>query len=63
MANEKPRKIAVLMGGRSSEREISLKTGRQVSQALLEKGYEIKQIDPAGDLIDELQGFQPDVVF
>jgi len=63
VANEKPRKIAVLMGGRSSEREISLKTGRQVSQALLEKGYEIKQIDPAGDLIDELQGFQPDVVF
>ncbi|HHW29645.1 MAG TPA: D-alanine--D-alanine ligase [Syntrophomonadaceae bacterium] len=63
MANEKPRKIAVLMGGRSSEREISLKTGRQVSQALLEKGYEIKQIDPAGDLIGELQGFQPDVVF
>jgi len=63
VANEKPRKIAVLMGGRSSEREISLKTGRQVSQALLEKGYEIKQIDPAGDLIGELQGFQPDVVF
>ena len=63
MASKKPRKIAVLMGGRSSEREISQKTGRQISQALIEKGYEIKQIDPAGDLIGELQGFLPDVVF
>ena len=43
--------------------EISQKTGRQISQALIEKGYEIKQIDPAGDLIGELQGFLPDVVF
>jgi D-alanine-D-alanine ligase len=63
VASKKPRKIAVLMGGRSSEREISQKTGRQISQALIEKGYEIKQIDPAGDLIGELQGFLPDVVF
>jgi len=63
VVNEKPRKIAVLMGGRSSEREISLKTGRQVSQALVEKGYEVKQIDPADDLVGELQGFLPDVVF
>lgn len=63
MANEKPRKIAVLMGGRSSEREISLKTGKQISQALVEKGYEVKQIDAAGDLVSELQSFLPDVVF
>ncbi len=63
MAIEKPRKIAVLMGGRSAEREISQKTGRQISQALIEKGYEVKQIDPAGDLVGELQEFLPDVVF
>jgi len=63
VAIEKPRKIAVLMGGRSAEREISQKTGRQISQALIEKGYEVKQIDPAGDLVGELQEFLPDVVF
>lgn len=63
MANEKPRKVAVLMGGRSSEREISIKTGRQISQALTGEGYEVKEIDPAGALVKDLKNFQPDVVF
>jgi D-alanine-D-alanine ligase len=62
-ADGKPCKIAVLMGGRSSEREISLKTGEQISQALVEEGYQVEQIDPAGDFVGELQRFTPDVAF
>jgi D-alanine-D-alanine ligase len=63
VADGKPCKIAVLMGGRSSEREISLKTGEQISQALVEEGYQVEQIDPAGDFVGELQRFTPDVAF
>jgi D-alanine-D-alanine ligase len=40
-------KIAVLMGGRSSEREISLRTGRGVAQALRNLGHEVAAIDAA----------------
>jgi len=63
VASEKPQKIAVLMGGRSSEREISIKTGKQISQALAGEGYEVKEFDPAGALVNGLKDFQPDVVF
>jgi len=41
-------KVAVLMGGHSSEREISLKTGRMVLQALDRERYEALPLDPAG---------------
>lgn len=49
-------KVAVLMGGRSSEREISLRSGRGVAQALRELGHDVASVDavdgallPAGD--------------
>lgn len=61
--SEKPRKIALLMGGRSSEREISIKTGKQISWTLAEQGYKVREIDPARDLVKDLEDFQPDVVF
>ena len=38
-------KVAVLMGGRSSEREISLRTGRGIAQALRQLGHEVASID------------------
>jgi D-alanine-D-alanine ligase len=41
------KKIAVLCGGISGERNISLKSGRAVFNALLEKGHEVSAIDPA----------------
>ena len=37
-------KIAVLMGGPSSEKKVSLKTGKFVSKALLDLGYKIKKV-------------------
>jgi D-alanine-D-alanine ligase len=56
-------KVAVLMGGRSSEREISLRTGRGVAQALRNLGHEVAAIDAAsGRLLpagDEERGAPP----
>ena len=40
-------KVAVLMGGRSSEREISLRTGRGMAQALRNLGHEVVAVDAA----------------
>src|ERR1043165_7200358 len=40
-----PKKIAVLMGGPGSEREVSLATGRGVSKALRSLGVEVVDID------------------
>ena len=42
---ELPKKIAVLMGGPGSEREVSLATGRGVSKALRSLGAEVVEID------------------
>ncbi|MGD0153293.1 MAG: D-alanine--D-alanine ligase [Thermacetogeniaceae bacterium] len=58
-----PQRIAVMMGGNSSEREVSLRTGNQISKALHEKDFEVRQFDPAGKFIGNLEEFKPDVVF
>lgn len=56
--------IAVLMGGRSAEREVSLNTGEQVMAALRERGAEAFALDPIDlSFIDELRAQRPDVVF
>ena len=48
--------VAVLMGGSSSEREISLKSGKAVLKALLSKGYEAEKLDIADGLEPLLSG-------
>jgi D-alanine-D-alanine ligase len=48
-------KVAVLVGGSSSEREISLLTGEAVHQALLRKGVDAHRLDPAADFPGALQ--------
>ena len=40
-------KVALLMGGRSSERDISLRTGRGIAQALRNLGHEVLAVDAA----------------
>ncbi|MFA5928732.1 MAG: D-alanine--D-alanine ligase [Candidatus Margulisiibacteriota bacterium] len=40
-------RVGVLMGGRSREREVSLRSGKNVSAALRRKGYQVVEIDPA----------------
>ena len=47
-------KVAVLMGGRSGEREISLMTGSNVLEALHRKGIDAQRFDPAERSIFEL---------
>jgi D-alanine-D-alanine ligase len=50
----KKRRVGVLMGGFSREREISLKTGKAIVKALTEKGYAADGIDVGRDLADVL---------
>ncbi len=58
------KKIAVLLGGSSPEKDISLKTGTAVSQALEENGYVVARINPAEPGWDKrLETFCPDLVF
>ncbi len=56
-------KIAVLMGGLSAEREISLKTGQAVLQALLENGCNAVGIDVGHDLPGQLSAAETEVAF
>lgn len=57
--------VAVLMGGFSNEREVSLKTGTQVSGALRQAGYQVSEIVVSEDLGALLAALtpRPDVVF
>ncbi|MGI4748712.1 MAG: D-alanine--D-alanine ligase [Janthinobacterium lividum] len=65
MSRVKP-SVAVLMGGISNEREVSLSSGRGVLAALLEAGYDARGIDAGADLsalVDTLTRDRPGVVF
>jgi D-alanine-D-alanine ligase len=59
----KHKKIAVLLGGCSAEREISLKTGRAVLAAMAEKGLPALAIDVDRDLPERLLREHVEVVF
>ena len=50
-------KVAVLFGGTSAEREISLKSGSRVLAALKSQGVDAHAFDPAERKLDELAGF------
>ncbi len=56
-------KVAVIMGGPSAEREVSLSTGRGCAAALREAGFEVVEVDASTDLCARLADIQPDVVF
>ncbi len=55
--------VAVLMGGWSAEREVSLMSGQGVVDALKEKGYRVTAIDMDRDVAARLAEAKPDVVF
>lgn len=59
----KGKKVAVLMGGVTKEREISLRTGNAISQALRRKGYDVIDIDVGPDIVGRMGKEKPDVVF
>jgi len=56
-------KVAVVMGGSSSEREISIQTGSGVMRALQSLGYDARSLDFDAGFIDAVRALQPDVVF
>lgn len=55
--------MAVLKGGRSLERQVSLRSGARVEDALGRLGHEAVAIDVGLDLIQRLRGARPDVAF
>ena len=56
-------KVAVLMGGWSAEREVSLTSGRGIAAALTRLGHEVTEIDMGRDVAQRLAETAPDVVF
>jgi D-alanine-D-alanine ligase len=56
-------RVGVLMGGQSAEREISLKTGRAICQALVRRGHKVFSIDVDASLPQQLSRKQVDVAF
>jgi D-alanine-D-alanine ligase len=56
-------KIVVLAGGISHERDISLKSGRRVADALIEKGAQVIMREPDHELLENLRKDNPDVIW
>lgn len=56
-------KIAVLMGGRSLERDVSLASGRRVCAALEQAGYYVLALDVTEDLVSTLRSERPDAAY
>ena len=57
------KRILILAGGFSNEKEISVKTGKAVSKDLKNNNYKIKIVEPDGNFIFNLKKFKPSVVF
>ncbi|MCX8117193.1 MAG: D-alanine--D-alanine ligase [Desulfobacterota bacterium] len=59
----KSKKIGVLFGGLSREREISLRTGKAIQKALAERGYQVCCIDVGRDIAERLTKARIEVAF
>jgi D-alanine-D-alanine ligase len=56
-------RVGVLKGGRSLERQVSLRSGARVQDALHRLGHEVIAIDVGSDLVDRLSESRPDLAF
>ncbi|WP_290684853.1 MULTISPECIES: D-alanine--D-alanine ligase [unclassified Haematobacter] len=63
MSSRAAPKVAVLMGGPSAEREVSLVSGRECAGALRVAGYDVVEVDAGPDLAARLDAIRPDVAF
>ncbi len=63
MSSRASPRIAVLMGGMSLEREVSLVSGQGVADALRQRGYTVQEIDAGPNLPSEIARESPDVAF
>ena len=57
------KKILILSGGISKEREISLDTGKQVAVELKKNGYNVKISEPDFQLLKTIESFKPQIIF
>lgn len=57
------KKVLVLCGGKSKEREVSLRSGQAVADALAAKGFIVSMLDVNEEVITSIQKLAPDVVF
>ncbi len=60
---KKNKHVALVMGGMSAEREVSLMSGKGIEKALRENGYQVTVIDLQRDIAEKLSAAKPDVVF
>ncbi len=58
-----PRKVAVLKGGGSLERTVSLRSGARAQSALRQLGHDVTAIDVGPDLVERLLELKPDAAF
>lgn len=58
-----PMTVAVLAGGLTHEREISLNSGRRVAESLRASGIQVKVLDVDAQLLQRLDAIEPDVVW
>jgi D-alanine-D-alanine ligase len=63
MSDTTPRTIVVLAGGLSHERDVSLRSGRRVSDSLAQHGIEVVMRDPDASLLGYLKSARPDVIW
>ena len=56
-------RVAVLMGGHSLEREVSLVSGQACAAALRGKDFQVLELDAGRDIVQRLSEVRPDVVF
>lgn len=57
------KRVAVLLGGRSAEREVSLSSGAGCAKALREEGFDVVEIDPGDNPAQQLLDARVDAVF
>ena len=58
-----PYKVAVLMGGKSHERDFSLSSGKNVCAALERAGHEVLPLDVTDELVNVLRAGRPQVAY
>jgi len=63
MSARKDIHVAVLKGGWSAEREVSLDSGAACGAALERAGYRVTSIDVTRDIVTQLAAVKPDVAF
>lgn len=55
--------VALLYGGLSSERDVSILSHKNIQDALLELGYTVTLVDMGNDLLEVIRDLKPDIVF